>query len=422
MSASDKVTAAMHRKSKLLPGQPSPDTCARLVLADGTSFPGYWLGCRQRVVGELVFHTAMSGYQEILSDPSYAEQIVTFSYPHIGNTGMHSDDMESTQLQAKACILAQHPLSTAHWRNQQSFVDYCKQHTFTAMYGVDTRGLIRHLREHGSQAACMMLSEDSTVLQAAAQAEAVKYGSLRGRDLSRQVSCKSQLNWCSTLHPLLQNTTACSADAMQAATSQSTPQVTPKKLRVVVLDYGVKHNILRTLTAAGCEVICMPAHSSADAVLALQPAGVVLSNGPGDPAACKMQQGVIKTLLTQHDLPMLGICLGFQLLALATGARSYKMRFGHHGANHPVGSAGEAGQGRVLITSQNHGFAIDAESLAPEFEITHCSLFDGSLQGIRHRQRPILGVQGHPEASPGPLDFSDIFSTFIGSMQHAKTS
>ena len=362
---------------------------AILALADGTIFRGQAIGAEGSTSGEVVFNTAMTGYQEILTDPSYCRQIVTLTYPHIGNVGCNSEDFESNGNHAAGLIIRDLPIRAASWRLQETLASYLKKHRIVAIAGIDTRKLTRLLRERGAQAGCIMAACGD---EAKALAEARAFPGLTGMDLARVVSVAAPYEWARG--PWLLGG-YCAAPA--------------PRWHVVAYDFGVKQNILRLLAARGCRVSVVPAQTCAAEVLDLQPDGVFLSNGPGDPEPCDYAITAIREILAA-GLPTFGICLGHQLLALASGARTLKMKFGHHGANHPVK---DLQTGQVLITSQNHGFAVDSESLPSNLLTTHLSLFDGSLQGIARRDVPAFSFQGHPEASPGPHDIGYLFDRFV---------
>ncbi|EKE83789.1 glutamine-hydrolyzing carbamoyl-phosphate synthase small subunit [Idiomarina xiamenensis] len=367
---------------------------AILVLADGTVFHGTALGADGSAVGEVVFNTAMTGYQEILTDPSYAEQIVTLTYPHIGNYGTNSEDTESDRVWAKGLIIRDQSMIASNFRNQQSLSDYLRANNVVAIADIDTRRLTRILREKGAQNGCIMALPAGTELDVdAALAKAQQFPGLQGMDLAKEVCIKETTTW--------------QQGSWQLGLGFS--ELSEQKFHVVAYDYGVKRNILRMLVDRGCKVTLVPAQTPAEEVLALNPDGVFLSNGPGDPEPCDYAIRAIKTLI-DSELPVFGICLGHQLLALASGARTIKMKFGHHGANHPVK---DEHSGRVMITSQNHGFAVDQASLPDNLKITHVSLFDGTLQGIHRTDKPAFSFQGHPEASPGPHDAAPLFDHFI---------
>ena len=370
---------------------------AILALADGSVFHGLAIGADGAASGEVVFNTAMTGYQEILTDPSYARQIVTLTYPHIGNTGTNPEDEESGQVWAAGLVIRNLPLLASNFRNQQSLDEYLRQRNIVAIAEVDTRRLTRILREKGAQGGCIVAGDGVTVASALEQARA--FPGLQGMDLAATVTGAANYHW--------------QEGSWQLGVGHETPVAEESQFNVVAYDYGVKRNILRMLVDRGCRVTVVPASTPAEDVLALQPDGVFLSNGPGDPEPCDYAIEAIRSLL-EKDMPLFGICLGHQLLALASGAATRKMKFGHHGANHPVQ---DLDTGVVLITSQNHGFAVDEASLPNTLRATHRSLFDGSLQGIHHTGRPAFGFQGHPEASPGPHDAAPLFDHFIELMQ-----
>jgi carbamoyl-phosphate synthase small subunit len=363
---------------------------AVLALENGMVFRGVSIGARGWRVGEVVFNTAMTGYQEILTDPSYARQIVTLTYPHIGNTGINLEDVESTGIHAAGLIVRDVPRFPSNFRMSGSLPDYLKHHNAVGLAGIDTRQLTRILRDQGALRGCLWAGPDLDVEQARLAAK--DFPGLKGMDLAREVSCKTPYVW---------NQTSWAESGYRSLESP--------RYRVVVYDFGVKFNILRELAERGCEVRVVPATTPAAEVLRMAPDGVVLSNGPGDPEPCQYAILAIQELLAA-EIPLFGICLGHQLLALACGAKTIKMKFGHHGANHPVL---ELASGRVMISSQNHGFAVDEASLPPCLRPTHRSLFDGSLQGIEHTELPAFGFQGHPEASPGPHDVRSLFDRFV---------
>ncbi|WP_299008092.1 glutamine-hydrolyzing carbamoyl-phosphate synthase small subunit [uncultured Shewanella sp.] len=372
---------------------------ALLVLEDGTVFSGTAIGATGMTVGEVVFNTSMTGYQEILTDPSYARQIVTLTYPHIGNTGTNDEDKESNSVHACGLIIRDLPLVASNFRDTQSLSDYLKANNIVGIADIDTRKLTRILREKGAQAGCIVVSEQGEELakmQAKALAAAKAFPGLKGMDLAKEVTTEHEYQWRKGSWRLV----------------EGLPQDTPSdelKYKVVAFDYGVKRNILRMLVDRGCDVTVVPATTSAAEVLAMAPDGIFLSNGPGDPEPCDYAIEAIQEIL-KTDIPVFGICLGHQLLALASGAKTLKMKFGHHGANHPVSNIE---QGNVMITSQNHGFAADEASLPSNIKVTHKSLFDGSLQGIHLTDKPAFSFQGHPEASPGPHDAAPLFNHFI---------
>lgn len=371
---------------------------AILALADGTVFRGYAIGAEGSTSGEVVFNTAMTGYQEILTDPSYCRQIVTFTYPHIGNTGCNAEDFESRANFAAGLVIRDLPIRAENWRLQETLPAYLKKHGIVAIAGVDTRKLTRLLREKGAQAGCIMAVQ---VDDAHAIAEARAFPGLAGMDLAKVVSIASPYAW---------------TDGEWTLKGYVSGSET--KFHVVAYDFGVKYNSLRMLASRGCKVTVVPAQTSAAEVLALNPDGVFLSNGPGDPEPCTYAVTAIRALLAA-GMPIYGICLGHQLLALASGARTMKMKFGHHGANHPVK---DVDTGQVLITSQNHGFAVDPATLPANLRPTHVSLFDGSLQGVARTDVPAFSFQGHPEASPGPSDVAYLFDRFIKLMQDKKAA
>ncbi|MGL4613469.1 MAG: glutamine-hydrolyzing carbamoyl-phosphate synthase small subunit [Shewanella sp.] len=367
---------------------------ALLVLEDGTVFTGTAIGADGLSVGEVVFNTSMTGYQEILTDPSYSRQIVTLTYPHIGNTGTNNEDVESNGVHACGLIIRDLPLIASSFRNQQSLSDYLKANNVVGIADIDTRKLTRILREKGAQAGCIMAGADVDAAQALAAAKA--FPGLKGMDLAKEVTTAKDYQWRKGSWRLV--------GGLPADTPAS-----ELKYKVVAYDYGVKQNILRMLVDRGCDVTVVPAKTPASEVLAMNPDGVFLSNGPGDPAPCDYAIEAIQQIL-KTDTPIFGICLGHQLLALASGAKTLKMKFGHHGANHPVSNIE---QGNVMITSQNHGFAADEATLPANIKVTHKSLFDGSLQGIHLTDKPAFSFQGHPEASPGPNDAAPLFDHFI---------
>ncbi|WP_314385719.1 glutamine-hydrolyzing carbamoyl-phosphate synthase small subunit [Pseudomonas brenneri] len=370
---------------------------AILALADGSIFRGEAIGADGQTVGEVVFNTAMTGYQEILTDPSYAQQIVTLTYPHIGNTGTTPEDVESDRVWSAGLVIRDLPLVASNWRNTMSLSDYLKANNVVAIAGIDTRRLTRILREKGSQNGCIMVGDN--VSEAAAIAAAQGFPGLKGMDLAKVVSTKEQYEWRSTVWDLKTD-------------SHATIEASELPYHVVAYDYGVKYNILRMLVERGCRVTVVPAQTPASDVLALQPDGVFLSNGPGDPEPCDYAIQAIKDVL-ETEIPVFGICLGHQLLALASGAKTLKMGHGHHGANHPVQ---DLDTGVVMITSQNHGFAVDEATLPANVRAIHKSLFDGSLQGIERTDKSAFSFQGHPEASPGPNDVAPLFDRFINEM------
>lgn len=370
---------------------------AVLALEDGTYFHGISIGAPGKMIGEVVFNTAMTGYQEILTDPSYCRQIVTLTCPHVGNTGTNSDDYESAQIYAAGLVIRDLPVVSSSWRSELQFSEFLKRGNLVAIAEIDTRKLTRILRDKGAQSGCIMTGE---VDIKAAVADAKRFPGLTGMDLAKIVSTQSAYQW-------------------SLGTNWPPSSVLPGKrastYKVVVYDFGVKRNILRILTSRSCALMVVPAETPADEVLAMSPDGVFLSNGPGDPEPCGYAITAIAKIL-ETGVPVFGICLGHQLLALASGAKTVKMKFGHHGANHPVLNLDT---GRVAITSQNHGFAVDEDSLPPELAPTHRSLFDNSLQGISRTDCPAFGFQGHPEASPGPHDLLDTFDRFT-TLMHSR--
>lgn len=374
---------------------------AILALADGSIFRGEAIGTDGQTVGEVVFNTAMTGYQEILTDPSYAQQIVTLTYPHIGNTGTTPEDAESDRVWAAGLVIRDLPLVASNWRNKMPLDEYLKANKTVAIAGIDTRRLTRIIREKGAQNGCIMAGDN--ISEEAAIAAARGFPGLKGMDLAKEVSTKDTYEWRSTVWNLQ---------------SDSSPEVAAADLKyhVVAWDYGVKLNILRMLVERGCRVTVVPAQTPASEVLALKPDGIFLSNGPGDPEPCDYAIQAIKDVL-ETDIPVFGICLGHQLLALASGARTIKMDLGHHGANHPVQ---DLDTGVVMITSQNHGFAVDEATLPSNVRAIHKSLFDGSLQGIERTDKDAFSFQGHPEASPGPTDVAPLFDRFITAMDKRR--
>lgn len=372
------------------------DRDALLVLADGTVFRGRSFGAEGESVGELVFNTAMTGYQEILTDPSYSRQIVTLTSPHVGNTGINPDDAESERIYAAGLVVRSATARSTHWRSAESLPDYLRRHSILGIEEIDTRKLTRILREHGAVSACLRAGAAAADVDGALLA-ARSFVGLYGMDLARVVSTTRPYAWNEGSFDLDLGTAAIGTD----------------RWHVVAYDFGLKRNILRLLVDRGCRVTVVSAQTPASEVLAMHPDGVFLSNGPGDPAPCTYAITAIAEFL-RLQLPVFGICLGHQLLALAAGARTVKMKFGHHGANHPVQ---DLRSGRVMISSQNHGFAVDETSLPGNVYATHRSLFDGSLQGIALRDAPAYGFQGHPEASPGPHDVAPLFDPFMRMMQ-----
>jgi len=371
---------------------------ALLALEDGSVFHGHAVGATGETVGEVVFNTAMTGYQEILTDPSYARQIVTLTYPHIGNTGCNEVDAESDKVHTAGLIVRDVPRRPSNWRNTESLPDYLKRHGIVAIAGIDTRRLTRILRDKGALNGCIVAGESIDADDALAKARA--FPGLNGMDLAKVVSVTKPYNWNEGVYDL----------------DRTVFHETDKRFNVVAYDYGVKRNILRLLAERGCEITVVPAQTPAAEVLAMKPDGVFLSNGPGDPAACDYAIAATREFL-HAEIPLFGICLGHQIMGAAVGGKTMKMKFGHHGANHPVKDHDD---GRVLITSQNHGFAVDASTLPSNVRITHTSLFDGSLQGFALTDRPAFCFQGHPEASPGPLDIGYLFDRFATLMLETR--
>jgi carbamoyl-phosphate synthase small subunit len=370
-------------------------TSALLVLADGSLFRGVSVGVPGCTVGEVVFNTAMTGYQEILTDPSYARQIVTLTYPHVGNTGCNAEDAESVRVQAAGLVIRDLPIMASNWRSQETLGAYLERNGIVAIAQIDTRRLTRILRDKGAQSGCIAAGEGISVDAALAAARA--FPGLGGMDLAKVVSIDARKAWREG-----------SYDLDRAAFAMPV-----RHFRVVAYDFGIKQNILRMLADRGCDITVVPAQTPASEVFALRPDGVFLSNGPGDPEPCDYAIAAIRAFI-RAKLPLFGICLGHQLLGLAVGARTLKMKFGHHGANHPVL---DLDSGRGMISSQNHGFAVDEATLPANARATHRSLFDGSLQGIALTDAPAFGFQGHPEASPGPHDAAGLFDRFIAQMR-----
>lgn len=369
---------------------------AILVLEDGSVFHGQSIGADGQTVGEVVFNTAMTGYQEILTDPSYSRQIVTLTYPHIGNTGINGEDEESSAIHAAGLVIRDLPLIVSNFRSEQTLQDYLRAAGVVGIAQIDTRRLTRLLREKGAQNGCVMAGE---IDEAAALAAARAFAGLKGMDLAKEVTTDETYTWAEGTWRL----------------GQGHPVADPEvaSFHVVAYDYGVKRNILRMLVDRGCRITVVPAQTPAAEVLAMSPDGVFLSNGPGDPEPCDYAIEAIRAIV-DSGMPTFGICLGHQLLGLASGAKTVKMKFGHHGANHPVQ---DLETGNVMISSQNHGFAVDEATLPANVKSTHKSLFDGSLQGIHRTDRPAFSFQGHPEASPGPHDVAPLFDHFIGLMR-----
>ncbi|MBE01729.1 carbamoyl phosphate synthase small subunit [Marinobacter lutaoensis] len=370
-------------------------TPAILALADGSLFHGTAIGAEGETSGEVVFNTAMTGYQEILTDPSYSRQIVTLTYPHIGNTGVNAEDVESDRIHAAGLIIRDLPLMASNWRSEGRLDDYLRDNGIVGIADIDTRRLTRILRDKGSQNGAIVAGEGATAERALELARA--FPGLKGMDLAKEVTCDTVWRW----------------DQTEWTLGEGYGRQDAPRFKVVAWDYGVKLNILRMLAARGCDITVVPAQTPAAEVLAMNPDGIFLSNGPGDPEPCDYAIQAIREVL-ETDIPVFGICLGHQLLALASGARTVKMGHGHHGANHPVQ---DLETGTVMITSQNHGFAVDETTLPANLKATHKSLFDGTLQGIRRTDKPAYSFQGHPEASPGPHDVAPLFDEFIRLME-----
>lgn len=363
---------------------------ALLVLEDGTQFHGRAIGAEGMAVGEVVFNTSMTGYQEILTDPSYSCQIVTLTYPHIGNAGTNEEDNESPRVQAQALVIRDLPLIASNFRNTLSLSDYLKQQNIVGIADIDTRKLTHLLREKGAKNGCIIAS-DAPDAELALR-KALEFPSLNGMDLAKEVSTTEQYTWTQGSWRL-----------------GGKPPASDLPYHVVAYDYGIKRNIMRMLVDRGCRLTVVPAQTPAETVLAMNPDGIFLANGPGDPAPCDYAIAAIQTFLTT-EIPLFGICLGHQLLALASGAKTVKMKFGHHGGNHPVK---DLAANRVMITSQNHGFAVDEKTLPVTLKVAYTSLFDGTLQGLHRTDKPAFSFQGHPEASPGPHDAAPLFDHFI---------
>ncbi|MGE5650702.1 glutamine-hydrolyzing carbamoyl-phosphate synthase small subunit [Noviherbaspirillum sp. UKPF54] len=373
---------------------------AILALADGSIFQGFSIGASGHTIGEVVFNTAITGYQEILTDPSYCRQIVTLTYPHIGNVGINEEDVEASKIHAAGLIIKDLPLLASNFRSTQSLSDYLKSQNVVGIAGIDTRKLTRILREKGAQNGAILAGEAANAEEALALAKS--FPGLAGMDLAKVVSTAKPYVWSETEWSL----------------GSGYGQQANPKFHVVAFDYGVKYNILRMLAARGCKVTVLPAQASAADALALNPDGIFLSNGPGDPEPCDYAIAATKELI-ERGIPTFGICLGHQIMALASGAKTLKMKFGHHGANHPVQDLDTK---QVMITSQNHGFAVDQETLPANCRVTHVSLFDGSLQGFARTDKPAFCFQGHPEASPGPHDIAPLFDRFVAMMEKHKNA
>jgi carbamoyl-phosphate synthase small subunit len=380
-----------------LSGQTVP---AILALADGSIFQGFSIGAPGHTIGEVVFNTAITGYQEILTDPSYSRQIVTLTYPHIGNVGINTEDVEAGKVHAAGLIIKDLPLLTSNFRSTQSLSDYLKAQNIVGLAGIDTRKLTRILREKGAQNGAIVAGATANAEQALELARS--FPGLAGMDLAKVVSTTKPYEWTETEWKL----------------GLGYGQQQAPKYHVVAFDYGVKRNILRMLAQRGCKITVLPAQATAADALALNPDGIFLANGPGDPEPCDYAIKATKELI-ERGIPTFGICLGHQIMALASGARTLKMKFGHHGANHPVQDLDTK---QVMITSQNHGFAVDVDSLPANCRVTHVSLFDGSLQGFARTDKPAFCFQGHPEASPGPCDVAPLFDRFVAMMENKKNA
>ena len=378
-----------------------PSVPAILALADGTIFKGFSIGAAGHTTGEVVFNTSMTGYQEILTDPSYCRQIVTLTYPHIGNTGINPEDVESSRVHAAGLIIRDLPMLASNFRSTLSLSDYLKAENIVAIAGIDTRKLTRLLREKGAQGGAILVGTQGNEPSAAQALELARsFPGIAGMDLAKVVSTKAAYEWSEAEWTL----------------GEGYAKLDAPKFHVVAYDYGIKRNILRMLASRGCKVTVLPAEASAADALALKPDGIFLSNGPGDPEPCDYAIAATRQLI-DSGIPVFGICLGQQIMAIASGAKTLKMKFGHHGANHPVQDLDSK---QVLITSQNHGFAVDPASLPANCRVTHVSLFDGSLQGFARTDRPAFCFQGHPEASPGPCDIAPLFDRFVAMMENHK--
>jgi len=387
----------------LLPLLSGPAIPAVLALADGSVFQGFSIGAAGNTTGEVVFNTAMTGYQEILTDPSYSRQIVTLTYPHIGNTGVNREDVEASQIHAAGLIIKDLPRLLSNFRSQQSLSDYLKEGNIVSIAGIDTRKLTRILREKGAQNGAIVAGEANIAAATAKALELARaFPGLAGMDLAKVVSTRKAYNWTETEWRLGRG---------------YGQQITPK-FHVVAFDYGVKFNILRMLAERGCKVTVLPAQATAAEALALNPDGIFLSNGPGDPEPCDYAIAASKELI-ERGIPTFGICLGHQIMAVASGAKTLKMKFGHHGANHPVQDLDSK---QVMITSQNLGFAVDQATLPSNCRVTHVSLFDGSLQGFERTDKAAFCFQGHPEASPGPHDIAPLFDKFVAMMEKKQNA
>ena len=379
----------------------SPQAQAILALADGTVFQGISIGAPGRTVGEVVFNTSITGYQEILTDPSYCRQIVTLTYPHIGNYGVNEEDVEASKVHAAGLIIKDLPVRESNFRSTATLADYLKSEGTVAIANLDTRRLTRILREKGAQNGCILTLPLGEAMTAAHREQAIAAAmaapNMAGQDLAKVVSCTERIEWSETAWSL----------------EDGHGKLAQPKFQVVAYDFGVKRNILRLLASRGCRVTVVPAQTPAMDVLALKPDGIFLSNGPGDPQPCDYAIAATRELI-DTGIPTFGICLGHQIMALASGAKTFKMKFGHHGGNHPVK---DLDSGRVSITSQNHGFAVDEKSLPKTLRATHVSLFDGTLQGLARTDKPAFCFQGHPEASPGPHDIGYLFDRFVALME-----
>ena len=384
----------------MLPFSSGQTVPAILALADGSIFQAYSIGATGQTAGEVVFNTAMTGYQEILTDPSYSRQIVTLTYPHIGNTGVNLEDVEASKVHAAGLIIRDLPILASNFRSTQNLSDYLKEQGIVALAGIDTRRLTRILRDKGAQSGAILAGVGVNAEKALDLARS--FPGLAGMDLAKVVSTEKAYPWTESEWEL----------------GKGYSEQAQARFHVVAYDYGVKRNILRMLAARGCRVTVLPASASAEQALALQPDGIFLSNGPGDPEPCTYAIEAVRTLL-ERGIPIFGICLGHQILALASGAKTMKMKFGHHGANHPVQDLDTR---RVMITSQNHGFAVDIDSLPANCRVTHVSLFDGTLQGFERTDRPAFCFQGHPEGSPGSNDVTSLFDRFVAMMEKSKNA
>ncbi|WP_367110569.1 glutamine-hydrolyzing carbamoyl-phosphate synthase small subunit [uncultured Psychrobacter sp.] len=411
----------------------STQTPAILALADGTIFRGISIGSLGHRVGEVVFNTAMTGYQEILTDPSYARQLVTLTYPHIGNTGTNSEDAESGnvdfkhQVWAEGLIIRDATMVTSNFRNSESLSDYLKRNDTVAIAEIDTRKLTRLLRDKGVQNGCIMTASNGETITTADEQKAIKlaqeFAGLKGMDLAKEASHPEGFEWTTGTwelsDTLLNRDAPGSHDSGTGGFYKQLDTHIEHKYNVVAYDFGTKTNILRMLVDIGAHVTVVPAQTPIEKVLAMNPDGIFLSNGPGDPAACDYAIDSVRHIIEETDIPTFGICLGHQLLGLASGGNTVKMKFGHHGANHPVQ---DLDTGVVMITSQNHGFAVDEDTLPDNIKVTHRSLFDGTNQGIELTNKPVFSFQGHPEASPGPHDAAELFAKFAQMMEKAKTN